>query len=292
MNLTPELHQEIAGYLADSINKTLIIARLAIKQIVPADAERLIAEVEQFNAEALALSAAPVVQSNVVNTLPFATATMPVTVPKAIVSEENIIIAKDVKIRVLMRMTGKPHVALFENVLSNEECDALIAASEVKLKQSTVVSNKDGSSEVDPVRSSSGTYFSLGEPLVKELEERLAILAGWPVTSGENIQVMRYNEGEEYKPHFDYFDPTIAGSKSHIVNGNRVATMIVYLSDVAAGGSTVFPAINLHIVPKKGTALFFSYDTPTAASMSLHGGSPVVRGQKWIATKWMREIKK
>ena len=71
--------------------------------------------------------------------------------------------------------------------------------------------------------------------------------------------------------------------------GQRVATLIMYLHEPEAGGATVFPDAALSVLPKRGSAVFFSYSQPHPDSLSLHGGAPVLAGEKWIATKWLRE---
>ncbi|MDB5965471.1 MAG: 2-oxoglutarate-dependent dioxygenase, partial [Polaromonas sp.] len=57
------------------------------------------------------------------------------------------------------------------------------------------------------------------------------------------------------------------------------------------GGATVFPVLGLRVAPKRGTAVFFSYPRAHPCSLSLHGGEPVIAGEKWIATKWLREAR-
>lgn len=58
-----------------------------------------------------------------------------------------------------------------------------------------------------------------------------------PPENGEDIQVLRYEEGQRYEPHYDYFT-----DKVNIVRGgHRLATVLMYLSDVEKGGETVFP---------------------------------------------------
>jgi len=73
--------------------------------------------------------------------------------------------------------------------------------------------------------------------------------------------------------------------------GQRVATLVMYLNDVEAGGSTVFPSIGLDVLPRKGSAVYFAYtsDAGETDPRTLHGGSPVTAGEKWIATKWLRQ---
>ena len=71
--------------------------------------------------------------------------------------------------------------------------------------------------------------------------------------------------------------------------GQRVASLVCYLNTPEAGGATVFPDAGLDVVPVRGNAVFFSYDRPHPATRSLHGGAPVTEGEKWVATKWLRE---
>jgi prolyl 4-hydroxylase len=71
--------------------------------------------------------------------------------------------------------------------------------------------------------------------------------------------------------------------------GQRVATLVMYLNTPNQGGGTTFPDVSLEVAPIKGNAVFFSYDRPHAVTRTLHGGAPVVEGEKWVATKWLRE---
>lgn len=188
-----------------------------------------------------------------------------------------------------------PSVFYFENLLSEAECDLLVGLSEQdgKMARSTVVDNVDGSRQVDDRRISDSTWFQRSEnPLVSMIEARIASLIRWPASHGEGLQVLRYQVGGEYRPHVDYFDPRLSGSKQHLqTGGQRVATMIMYLADVEAGGGTRFPRIGLEFRPKKGAGLLFANIKATGEphDQSLHAGLPVVEGTKYIATKWLRE---
>ena len=111
-----------------------------------------------------------------------------------------------------------------------------------------------------------------------------------PSPVGEGLQVLRYRVGAEYQPHYDYFDPRHASSKAILERGGqRVATLVMYLNTPARGGATVFPDIKLDVMAQKGNAVFFSYDRPDPATLTLHGGAPVLEGEKWVATKWLRQ---
>ena len=108
--------------------------------------------------------------------------------------------------------------------------------------------------------------------------------------SGEGLQVLHYLPGAEYKPHHDYFDPAKAGTPSIVARGGqRVGTLVMYLNAPDKGGGTTFPDVALAVAPIKGNAVFFSYDRPHPITRTLHGGAPVIAGEKWVATKWLRE---
>jgi prolyl 4-hydroxylase len=190
---------------------------------------------------------------------------------------------------------NSPRIVLFGNVLSDEECDQLIELSKPKLTRSEVVNSVGGNHVVDEARTSYGAAFQRGEyPLLTTIENRIAELVGWPVENGEGLQMLRYGIGGEYRPHYDYFNKDKPGeAKQMEVGGQRIATLVLYLNNVEAGGSTVFPNVGLETMPRKGNAVYFAYAGLDGSldTRSLHGGTPIVRGEKWIATKWLREKK-
>jgi prolyl 4-hydroxylase len=125
---------------------------------------------------------------------------------------------------------------------------------------------------------------------VRRIEARIARLVNWPEEKGEGLQVLHYRPGTEYKPHYDYFDPKEPGTPAILRRGGqRVGTLVMYLGEPDKGGGTIFPDVRLEIAPKRGNAVFFSYERPHPSTKTLHGGAPVLAGEKWIATKWLRE---
>ena len=184
-----------------------------------------------------------------------------------------------------------PEVVVFANFLSRAECAALVALAQPRLSRSLTVDTHTGNEALHPDRTSQGMFFERFEnDLVHRIEQRIAKLLHWPVTHGEGLQVLRYQKGAQYLPHYDYFDPQQAGTPALLARGGqRVATLIMYLAAPQAGGATVFPDLGLQVAPAQGTAVFFSYTEPLPASLTLHGGEPVVQGEKWIATKWLRQ---
>jgi prolyl 4-hydroxylase len=198
--------------------------------------------------------------------------------------------AGDRQVCVLQRLS-QPRVVVFGGLLSDRECDELIAAAKPRLARSLTVATKTGGEEINADRTSNGMFFQRGEnELIRKIEARIAGLVRWPVENGEGLQVLHYQPGTEYKPHYDYFDPSEPGTPTILKRGGqRVGTLIMYLGEPEKGGATVFPDIHLEVAPKRGNAVFFSYERAHPSTRSLHGGAPVIAGEKWIATKWLRE---
>ncbi len=184
-----------------------------------------------------------------------------------------------------------PRVVVLGNLLSAEECDAIIESAKPRLARSLTVQTSTGGEELNPDRTSNGMFFNRGQtPEVTAVEARIARLVGWPVENGEGLQVLHYRPGAEYKPHYDYFDPDEPGTPTILKRGGqRVATLVMYLNEPTRGGGTTFPDVGLEVAPVRGHAVFFSYDRPHPSTRTLHGGAPVLEGEKWVATKWLRE---
>lgn len=196
----------------------------------------------------------------------------------------------DRRVPVLMHLPT-PRIVLFGDFLSRQECDRLVEAARPRMQRSMTADPRTGETMVDTVRTSRGMFFHRDEtPLVRTIEARIAKLLQWPVSHGEHLQVLHYRPGDRYEPHYDYFDPTQPGAAPLLARGGqRVATFLMYLREPERGGDTTFPDLGLSFAPKRGSALFFSYPVPDPSSKSLHGGAPVQVGEKWVATKWLRE---
>ena len=196
----------------------------------------------------------------------------------------------DRKVHVLQNMYN-PRVVVFGNLLSDQECEELIKLATPRLARSLTVATKTGGEEVNDDRTSNGMFFQRGEnEVVRRLEARIARLVNWPEENGEGLQILHYRPGAEYKPHYDYFEPSEPGTPTILKRGGqRVATLVMYLGEPEKGGGTTFPDVNMEVAPKRGHAVFFSYERPHPSTKTLHGGAPVLAGEKWIATKWLRE---
>ncbi len=216
---------------------------------------------------------------------------LPKRVPGPVaLNDRPVIDAGDRHVQVLASLLH-PRVIVFGNLLGTRECDALIEMARPRLQRSTVVDPVTGGDRSHEARTSWGASLQRGESeLCRRIERRIERLLEWPMDHGEGLQILRYAVGAEYKPHYDYFDPKEPGNAVPLARGGqRVATLVIYLSTPTCGGATVFPDAGFEVAAIRGNAVFFSYDRPHPITKTLHGGAPVHAGEKWIATKWLRE---
>lgn len=186
------------------------------------------------------------------------------------------------------------------NLLTPMQCDALRNASlEKGMNDSTV---GEINSELDKKsRSSMQAWFKQKENEVTKIIESKALeLVGkmqdcfGKVTVADNfeeIQVVRYTKDGKYDPHYDGTECGEGTEMQECLKNQRMATLLIYLNDDFDGGETRFPNLNRSIKPKKGSAVFFWVSDPKTGLLykeTLHGGDPVLEGEKWIATQWIR----
>lgn len=196
-------------------------------------------------------------------------------------------------------LSWTPRAFLYHNFLSGEEADYIINAARPFLKRSTIVGGRGAF--VDEVRSSYGMFLPrLMDPVLTSIEERVAHWTHLNVSHQEDVQVLRYGYMQQYKAHYD----------SLFRDGPRIATVLMYLSDVEEGGETAFPSESFwldesqehsmgpfsecaenHVAvkPRKGDALLFFSVKPSGKpdEASVHTGCPVLKGIKWTATIWI-----
>lgn len=186
-----------------------------------------------------------------------------------------------------------PVFATLGNVLTAQECSALIALARPRLRPSTLVDPASGRDVVSKKRTSWGMFFRVEETeFIARLDRRLSALMNLPVENGEGLQVLHYPEGAGSEPHLDYLLPTNAANRESIArSGQRVSTLVTYLDDAPRGGQTVFPQLGWAVSPLRGNACYFEYcdDAGRVDPRSLHASAPVEGGEKWVVTKWMRQ---
>jgi prolyl 4-hydroxylase len=176
-----------------------------------------------------------------------------------------------------------PHLTLFRALFTPAECRYLIEAATPMLERSVVVDAASGRQRPDPVRISDGIGFTLPleNPAVHALGRRIAAASGTDVAQGEPLQVLRYRPGGEYKPHFD----AIPG-----FSNQRILTMLVWLNEDYRGGETMFMKTGARLKGRAGDALLFRNALPDGARDpdSGHAGLPVIKGEKLVASRWIR----
>ena len=185
--------------------------------------------------------------------------------------------------------TNKMQLYTLTRFLSDAECDEIAAIANRSLRPSTVTV-----ASADEVYRTSRTsdLALLRSPAVERLDEKIAKALGIRVSYSEGIQAQRYEVGQQFKQHTDYFEPGTPEYAEHAgARGNRTWTFMVYLNDVEAGGETRFFSIDHAFGPVKGTAVIWNnlHVDGTVNPDTLHAGMPVVAGHKIIITKWFRE---
>ena len=186
-----------------------------------------------------------------------------------------------------------PYIYTIDNFIDDNKCNHIINISKGNFNPALVISVSNGI--ISNERSGLNYWIEHNDDnIIKEICERISKLVRIPLTNAENVQVIYYKKGQEYRKHFDAFNKkTIKGLKHTKFGGNRIVTCIVYLNNVESGGSTLFPMLGIEVKPKKGKLLVFynceneKYERPHRNS--LHAGSPVLEGEKYAFTLWFRE---
>ncbi|XP_074147068.1 prolyl 4-hydroxylase subunit alpha-2 isoform X3 [Sminthopsis crassicaudata] len=183
-----------------------------------------------------------------------------------------------------------PHIVRYYDVLSDEEIERIKELAKPKLARATVRDPKTGVLTVANYRVSKSSWLEEGDdPVIAQLNRRMHYITGLSVKTAELLQVANYGMGGQYEPHFDFSRrPFDSGLKTE---GNRLATFLNYMSDVEAGGATVFPDFGATIWPKKGTSVFWYnlFRSGEGDYRTRHAACPVLVGSKWVSNKWFHE---
>jgi prolyl 4-hydroxylase len=177
-----------------------------------------------------------------------------------------------------------PMICRFPALFSDDECDFLSRAAEPYFEPAETVEEYTGRTFRNPIRTSDTAVFPwvAENPAVHALNRRIAAASGTRPEQGEPLQVLRYREEQEYRPHTD----AIPG-----LENQRVMTMLVYLNDEFEGGETEFPELGITVRPRRGEGLLFRNvdDKGRPEPSLLHAGKPVRSGVKILASRWIRE---
>ncbi|MBI1213541.1 MAG: hypothetical protein GC190_18940 [Alphaproteobacteria bacterium] len=191
------------------------------------------------------------------------------------------------------QLSDGPTVFEFKNLLSEEECDYLVGLAGPLIRYTKVFNPLTGKVQLNSVRTASEAPFWLSDQnlAVHALNVRMAKAAGLPLECGETLNVLMYRQGEEYRPHFDFFSGNVQGVPDFAKSGQRIRTLLTYLSDDFIAGQTHFLSSGLKYRGKVGDAILFYnvLENGRPDWTTKHAGLPVEQGVKWLASKWFRE---
>lgn len=187
-----------------------------------------------------------------------------------------------------------PRIATIEGFLPKPACAWIMDKARPSLAAARVKNPERGGAHADSYRSNAGMGFSvLDTDLVLQLvHARIAIALGLPVAQQEPTNILHYEPGQEYKPHFDFIDPGVAHFRRELTQlGQRVATFLIYLNDDYEGGETEFVKLKWRFKGRAGDALMFWNVSAEGKPdpWTLHAGAPPTSGEKWLFSKWVRD---
>jgi prolyl 4-hydroxylase len=189
-----------------------------------------------------------------------------------------------------LRQYDSDRLQLFEldDFLSRKECARIIALINHHLRPSTLSYASDDKAFRT---STTADLCHLKSPVATHIDEKICRTLGIRVQYSEGIQAQRYDVGQQFKAHWDYFPPDTAVYRRLAgLRGNRTWTFMVYLNDGMEGGATRFTEIDYSVQPKAGKAVIWNnlLADGTCNTATMHSGEPVLSGHKLIITKWFR----
>lgn len=191
-------------------------------------------------------------------------------------------------------LSESPLIRFVRGFATAPECRWLIQLARHRLSPAIVFDNRSGQQTVDGVRDNSCFALGIGEMnvLTEVIRNRISAATRVPVPLFEPSQLLHYDVGQSFKPHYDFLDPTDDTYRVNIgAFSQRIATFLIYLNDGYSGGDTSFPAIGLNVHAATGDALFFANVNPdgTPDRGTLHAGLPPTSGEKWVFSQWIRD---
>jgi len=193
----------------------------------------------------------------------------------------------------LTMFSPDPKIILLKNFLTTSECDALIQMGETHgFARSTVQGSNQN--EVSSDRTSHTINFQRHQnDLISALEQRCTLFCPYEAINVENVQIVRYHPGQQYKHHYDFFVPGEEGTALALKRGGqRHMTFFVYLNDMSTdetGGQTDFPKLNLRVRPEKGMAvMWYNVKNNKEDFRTFHAGLPPLQSTKYGLNIWIR----
>uniref|UniRef100_A0A8C1WBL6 procollagen-proline 4-dioxygenase n=1 Tax=Cyprinus carpio TaxID=7962 RepID=A0A8C1WBL6_CYPCA len=185
----------------------------------------------------------------------------------------------------------RPRIMRYHDIITEKEMEKVKELAKPLLR-ATVHDPQTGKLTTAQYRVSKSAWLVAHEhPVVDRINQRIEDITGLDVKTAEELQVANYGVGGQYEPHFDFGRKDEPDAFKALGTGNRIATWLFYMSDVTAGGATVFPEVGATVKPMKGTAVFWYnlFSSGEGDYSTRHAACPVLLGNKWVSNKWIHE---
>ncbi|XP_056147571.1 prolyl 4-hydroxylase subunit alpha-1b isoform X2 [Lampris incognitus] len=186
----------------------------------------------------------------------------------------------------------RPYIVRFHDIISHGEIEKVKELAKPRLRRATISNPITGVLETASYRISKSAWLTgYDHPMIDRINQRIEDLTGLEMDTAEELQIANYGVGGQYEPHFDFGRKDEPDAFKELGTGNRIATWLFYMSDVSAGGATVFPDVGAAVWPKKGTAVFWYnlFASGEGDYSTRHAACPVLVGNKWVSNKWIHE---
>ncbi|KAH8363391.1 hypothetical protein KR084_009467 [Drosophila pseudotakahashii] len=186
----------------------------------------------------------------------------------------------------------EPYIVIYHDAMYDSEIDIIKRMARPRFRRATVQNSVTGALETANYRISKSAWLKTHEDQVIEtVVQRTADMTGLDMDSAEELQVVNYGIGGHYEPHFDFARKEEQRAFEGLNLGNRIATVLFYMSDVQQGGATVFTSLHTALFPRKGTAAFWMnlHRDGEGDVRTRHAACPVLTGTKWVSNKWIHE---
>uniref|UniRef100_A0A665VYN0 procollagen-proline 4-dioxygenase n=1 Tax=Echeneis naucrates TaxID=173247 RepID=A0A665VYN0_ECHNA len=183
-----------------------------------------------------------------------------------------------------------PRIVRYHDIVSDKEMEKVKELAKPRLRRATISNPLTGALETAHYRikqKHEANMVTERHPINQRIED----ITGLDVSTAEDLQVANYGVGGQYEPHFDFGRKDEPDAFEELGTGNRIATWLLYMSDVQSGGATVFTDVRAAVWPKKGTAVFWYNLFPSGDGdyRTRHAACPVLVGNKWVSNKWIHE---
>ncbi|KAJ7352837.1 Prolyl 4-hydroxylase, alpha polypeptide [Desmophyllum pertusum] len=189
------------------------------------------------------------------------------------------------------RVFVNPEIFLLRNILTESEMKKIKELALPRLRRATIQHPVTGKLEIAAYRISKSAWLKDEDhELVRRVSLRIEDVTGLTMDTAEELQIVNYGIAGHYEPHYDF----ARGKEDRFTSlgtGNRIATFLAYMSNVEAGGGTVFTQVGTTLFPSKGDAAFWwnLKRSGDGDDSTRHAGCPVLVGSKWVANKWIHE---